>query len=302
MSDAHRSHEGERTEGESQGAERSFGDRGRGVVITGPRRTATPPDGWQWWAERLPGAKVVPRHGKNLRQIAEENDAWAVLVIQHERVTVYLPDEGIEYFYHPGMAKPRLKSIWRGQGDPMVTAMDLGEGDEVLDCTLGRATDAIIASYIVGPSGRVVGIESVPLIAALTEHGLKTFEFSQGRPEENEAIREAMARIEVVCADHLDYLRQAEPKSFDVVYFDPLFHRPVQESTAMIPLRALADKVPLRREAFERAKEVARRCVVVKQRRETPLWEQFPPDRVVTGRHSHIEYGVFYCDQRRPQG
>lgn len=225
--------------------------------------------------------------------IASDYDASAVLVLREDKAVVYLPAEKLEYFYHPGMAKPRLKSIWKGQGDPMVEAMGLREGDEVLDCTLGRGTDAIVASYVVGPRGRVVGIESVPLIAALTEHGLQTFEFTQGKAEENERVKEAMKRIEVVCTDHLDYLLTARPKSFDVVYFDPLFHQPVVESVAMIPLRALADKQPLRPEAFELALRVARRCVVVKQRRGTPLWEKFQPDRVVAGRHSHIEYGVF---------
>lgn len=260
--------------------------RGEKIIITGSRGRLSAPAGAEWWAERL-GAEIVPRGRDNLRELAEKHGAWAVIAIQAQRVTLYVPAEGMEYFYHPGMAKRRVRNIQQGMGDPMVSAMRLEEGDRVLDCTLGRGTDAIVASYVVGESGKVVGLESVRVIAAMTEHGLRTFRTGV------DELDQAMRRIEVVWADNADYLRRAEEKSFDVVYFDPLFHKPVEGSSAMVPLRKLADKRPLSAEALERALAIARRCVVVKQRRGTPLWRELEPDETVAGKRSSIEYGVF---------
>ncbi len=256
------------------------------IIITGSRGTLSPPEGASWWAEKV-GGMVVPRGRTNLAELAAKYNAWAVIVIQAERVMLYVPAEDLEYFYHPGMAKRRIRNIRQGMGDPMVKAMQLSRGDQVLDCTLGRGTDAIIASYVVGEQGRVVGVEAVPIIAAFSEHGLATFDTG------NEELNAAMRRIQVVCAHNEDYLAQAAEDSFDVVYFDPVFHKPVEGSSAMIPLRRLAERRPLRPEVLNRALEVARRCVVVKQRKGSPLWDEMPPDELVAGRKSSIEYGVY---------
>lgn len=255
------------------------------IIITGSRERPTPPEA-AWWAMRL-GAPIVPRGRSSLKELAERHGAWGVVAIQAHRVTFYVPGEDVEYFYHPGMARRRVRNVAKGMGDPMVTAMSLRAGDRVLDCTLGRGTDATIASLVVGDEGRVVGLESVPIVAAMTEHGLKTFD--SGVVE----VNQAMARIQVVCADNADYLSTAEPGSFDVVYFDPLFDRPIQASSAMVPLRALADARGLTRDVLDLARRVAQRWVVVKQRRDSPLWEELVPEDLVRGHHSSIEYGRF---------
>jgi hypothetical protein len=256
------------------------------IVITGSREKVSPPPGAEWWAARL-GAQVVPRGRSTLAELAETHGAWGILVIQAERVTLYVPSAGLEYFYHPGMARRRVRAVEAGLGDPMVTAMGLRPGGQVLDCTLGRATDAIIASHAVGPEGRVVGLESVPVLAAMTEHGLRTGDAGQAD------VTAAMRRIEVLGADHSVFLAGLEPRAFDVVYFDPVFHQPVVKSSAMAPLRKLADPRPLGEAALARARQVARRAVVVKQRRGTPMWEVWPPDGLVGGRHASIQYGVY---------
>ncbi|MCX7599808.1 MAG: class I SAM-dependent methyltransferase [Armatimonadetes bacterium] len=261
-------------------------ERARKIVITGSREKVSRPGGAEWWEERL-GAEVVPRGRRTLAQVAAEHGAWGVLVIEAERVRFYVPSEGVEYFYHPGMARRRIRAIVAGDGDPMVTAMGLRPGDRVLDCTLGRGTDAIVTAFVVGPSGRVVGVESVPVLAGLTEHGLATFDAG------DERVNEAMRRVEVLCADNAEYLAGVAPGAFDVIYFDPVFHQPVEKSSAMVPLRALADRRPLSIEVIELAREKAGRAVVVKQRKGTPLWQETQPERVVGGRHATVEYGVF---------
>lgn len=258
----------------------------RRIIITGSREKVSAPRGSDWWAEQL-GAAIVPRGRHTLVELAEIHRAWGILVLQAERVVFHVPSEGLEYFYHPGMAKRRIRSVREGRGDPMVTAMSLAAGDRVLDCTVGRATDATICSFVVGPTGRVLGLESIPVVAALTARGLHTFDSGDA------GVNEAMARVEVICADHADYLPTVEPGAFEVVYFDPVFHRPVEKSASMVPLRALADGRPLSAETLALARRVASRVVVVKQRRGTPLWDEIAPDRLVGSSSATVEYGVF---------
>ncbi|MBD3292588.1 MAG: hypothetical protein GF393_06660, partial [Armatimonadia bacterium] len=115
-------------------------------VITTSRRTD--PDllaRAERWAERL-GEPLVRRADRSLSQICEDEGVEAVLTVTAERVGLVFPAEEVEYFFHPGMARTRIRNIKEGLGDPMVTAMGLEAGDSVLDCTLGRATDATVAS------------------------------------------------------------------------------------------------------------------------------------------------------------
>jgi hypothetical protein len=167
----------------------------------------------------------------------------------------------------------------------MVAAMGLQEGDQVLDCTLGRGTDAIVAAAVVGEQGRVLGLEVVPVLAALTADGL-------AHVRQPRRIAVSARRIEVRCADYERCLPEYADASFDVVYFDPVFERPVEASDAMIPLRRLADKRRLTPEAVAQARRVARRRVVVKHNRNASLWEELGVTQFIVGRHSRVEYGI----------
>jgi len=199
-----------------------------------------------------------------------------------------LPDV---FFFHPSMAKVRIKSLRLGRGDPMVAAMDLRAGDRVLDCTLGRGSDAIVASHVVGESGRVVGLEVVPLIATLVDLGLRQYE------TDSAALNGAMRRVEVVCADHREALIPFPARSFDVVYFDPLFSSPVMESQAIASLREIADPGTVTPSVLSEAQRVAVRRVVIKDSRGSRLWEPLGITHVEGGRGRRVEYGVVSIDQ-----
>lgn len=94
----------------------------------------------------------------------------------------------------------------------------------VLDCTLGMASDSIVASYIVGESGKVTGLEGNEYMAYIMENGLKTWSSSVSE------IDEAMQRIDVKQTEHYAFLKQCEDNSYDVVYLDPMFEETVIES------------------------------------------------------------------------
>ncbi len=238
------------------------------------------------WAARL-AARAVPRTGRAIGTLCREEGVQGVLVISAHRPPTYVSaDETVHYFYHPGMALTRVKHLIAGKGDPMVTVMGLAPGDSVLDCTLGRASDAIVASFVVGPTGRVIGLESSPLIAALTIHGLQTY------VPPNRKVEAAMRAIDARHTDHLAFLRACSNDAFEVVYFDPLFSEPVTASSAMQPLRPLADDQPLSHQAVAEARRVASRSVVVKERPRAPLWKELGVTRVGGGKNSSIAYGV----------
>lgn len=237
------------------------------------------------WA-RLLDARIVPRAGRSIEAICREERVEGVLVVQAERVTYYEPRRGIEYFFHPNLAAMRIRNIERGAADHMVQAMALQPGDEVLDCTMGRAADAIIAAYAVGETGRVVAIEKEPVIAHLTIEGLREARFVSDR------FTALMRRLDARCADYNEFLPACEAKSFDVVYFDPIFHQPVEKSQSMEDLRALAHREDITPHTLHEALRVARRCVVIKQRQGTPLWGALGVTETHRGRQSRVEYGV----------
>lgn len=44
-------------------------------------------------------------------------------------------------------------------------------------------------------------------------------------------MQEAMARIQPLCIDYRQYLIQQQKSSYDLVYFDPMFERPILQSS-----------------------------------------------------------------------
>ena len=241
------------------------------------------------WAARV-GGDFVPRAERSLRRICEDEEAEAVLTVTSERVGLIIPGEDTEYFFHPSMARTRIRNIRVGGGDPMVNAMALQPGDSVLDCTLGRATDAIVASYVVGERGRVVGYEAHPLIAALTIHGLGNYEIR------GKGVQDAMRRIEARHGDCEAVLPEMETGAFDVVYFDPFFEQMVERSQSMQPLRRIGVHRALSPETFEQARRVAERCVIVKRRRGQDIARLDEPAEIVGGGGSRVEYVVMRPD------
>lgn len=158
--------------------------------------------------------------------------------------------------YSPGMGPLRIKRIDRGaRDDVMVRVAELRPLDHVLDCTLGMGADAVVAARVVGPEGRVVGVEKSLPLYALASEGLAAPPAPSCCP------------VEVVHADALEHLRSLPGRSFDCVLFDPMFDRPRASTPSFDVLRRYADATPLPPEALEEARRVARRWVLVKASR-----------------------------------
>lgn len=194
-----------------------------------------------------------------------------------------------EFHYHPGMAVLRLQQLKKGEGDHFCEAMALKKGARVLDCTLGLASDAAIASYCVGPEGSVTGLEASELLYFAVNYGLKNFE------AEDPELTEALRRIKVVPIIAHQYLKalvdeERQEDSFEVIYFDPMFRRPVKGSVAMDALRPLSYEAPLEKETVALALKLAPR-VVIKERNIEWL-KSLGCQEILGGRYAKVKYGV----------
>ncbi|MBM7854142.1 16S rRNA G966 N2-methylase RsmD [Desulfohalotomaculum tongense] len=226
----------------------------------------------------------VPRNGMSLPDLESQYSGSGILVVSKNRLSVYI--KGEEFFFHPGMAKLRIKQLKNGHTDQMISAMNLNYGDSVLDCTLGLGSDAVVANYVTGGSGRVTGLEINPLMAYVVKDGIERFQ------NPSPTLVKAVKGINIINTDHKKYLKNLPDNSFDVVYFDPMFRNPVYKSAGMVPLRKLANHDPLAVDSVEEACRVARKRVVIKERYNSEEFERLGCEQVVGGKKSPIAYGV----------
>lgn len=239
------------------------------------------------------GFPFYPRERLSLDKLVRRYGADAVIIWQDQGPVLHRGGE--RFFFHPSMAKVRL-GAYRKQGmvDPLVKACCLEPDFSFLDCTMGLGADVIVASYFL-PCGRVIGLESAPGIAQVVKWGMKTYQ------ADIDWLQKAIERVQVINCNHLTYLKSLPDDEFDVVYFDPMFRRPVLESAAISPMRALANHEPLSIEVIAEACRVARRRVVVKERHGSKEFERLGIDRIVGGHHSTLAYGLITTDQDLPE-
>ncbi|WP_027417131.1 class I SAM-dependent methyltransferase [Aneurinibacillus terranovensis] len=229
------------------------------------------------------GGEYVPRQKLSIVRLHERDNE--VVVVTKEGVKAYRKGIALPFFFHPDMAMLRIKRLRSGDTDVMVTICNLHEGSRFLDCTLGLASDALVASYAVGQKGRVVGIESEPILFRVVAEGLKRYRTNVSE------LKEAMSRIEVIHCDHLTFLRKCKDNSFDVVYFDPMFFAPIHASVGLEPLRPFANNARLAEEAVAEAKRVAAQRVVMKNHTQSEDFARLGFERAAKLERS-FTYGV----------
>ena len=221
-------------------------------------------------------------HNQVLEEFMVAQGLEAVIVLEKDGPRIH--SQYGTFAYHPGMAEIRVQQLLRGAPDHLVQALDLRSGARVLDCTLGLASDAAVAACVVGPTGRVVGLEASLLLHFAVQYGLAHYECK------TPLLTAALRRVEAVHAVAGEYLAACAADSFDVVYFDPMFRHPVQGSKAMEALRPLALEEPLDRTTVELALKVAPR-VVIKERSEY-LLREYGCQEYVGGKYSRIKFGI----------
>jgi hypothetical protein len=236
------------------------------VAVTTPLRPSAVEEAEARQAALRHGLPYAPRGKRPLETVRRDAGAEAMLVLS--RTACLLALDGGEHRWSAGMAALRVKWLRHQEAgrpvpdtrrDPFLEACGLEKGDRVLDATLGLGADALVAAEAVGPAGRVVGLEAAPALAAWVAEGL--------RRDRDPAAR----RVEVVTADHAEFLSAQPDGSFDVVVFDPMFRTTRPAPGGFDVVRRLADARPLAPSTLARARRVARRWVVVKDG--APGWD-----------------------------
>ena len=79
----------------------------------------------------------------------------------------------------------------------------------------------------------------------------------------------------------------------DILYFDPMFEVPIEESPQFKPLRGHTFEGAIKRHVIEEAKRVSRLGFIIKERPFSSVFKDFPPTKWVGGKYSRIGYGVY---------
>lgn len=234
------------------------------------------------WANQF-GVKYLQRSSKgSLEFLCQQEQVEALLVATKTGPQIYT--SAGTFFFHPSMAVLRLQRLKNNENDHFAAALELKQGMKVLDCTMGLASDAAVASFLVGTNGKVCAVEASPLVHFVVSKGLQDYQ------AEDADLNDAMRRIETVCSDAAAYLQTLPVDCFDAIYFDPMFKRPVGGSSNMEPLRPVAFEQPLAIETVEAALRVAP-LVVIKERGQK-LLEALGCTEIQGGRYSRIKYGI----------
>ena len=110
---------------------------------------------------------MLHRRKRSVKATQEAENGEDCIVYGKNRLELYRFEEEVPFFFHPNLAMIRIKRIINGESDPYFVAGDITAGSTVLDCTLGLGADAIVASFAVGQSGKVVALEDNRFIAFL---------------------------------------------------------------------------------------------------------------------------------------
>ncbi|MEN6325491.1 MAG: class I SAM-dependent methyltransferase [Syntrophomonas sp.] len=257
------------------------------IIATTTQSNASICEGFARFIEES-GFVFVPRQRKSIELLTVEQGASGVVVWQSEGPVLHIGGE--VFFFHPSMAKNRIAAYRKfKQNDNLIKSCQLNPGDSFLDCTLGLGADAIVASYF-SAGGRVVGLESSRAIAMIVKWGMR--QYSSAMTWLNDAVR----NIEVLNTDHYDYLKSLPDNSFDIVYFDPMFRKPIMASQAIAPLRQIANHQELSTASISEASRVARKRVVVKELTESMEFERLGMMKLEFSPHNKISYGVIQTD------
>ncbi|WP_100373121.1 class I SAM-dependent methyltransferase [Bacillus sp. FJAT-45037] len=253
------------------------------MIVTTARKQATRLESQAISVAHSLHAIFVKREDVSVEDLLKAYESQ-VLVVGQSRLTLYSRETSEPFFYHPSSAMFRVKQFLRTGDDRLIQVTQLSEGMSFLDCTLGLASDSLVAKLAVGSIGKVIGLEANQEIAFIVANGLSHWQ--EGPVEMIERMRE----IEVIHAQHRSYLEKAETSSIDVVYFDPMFEQHVERSTGIRGLKAIACHDDLNKETIQQAIRVAKKRVVLKDHWQSERFSRYGFTQIKRS-HAAFHYG-----------
>jgi 16S rRNA (guanine1516-N2)-methyltransferase len=251
------------------------------------------------WFTQQPGIKLLSTYESSS---FDHQQCVNHPILHLTRKETFLEIENTRLSFHPSMALLRLIQVSRGEADRFLQATALQQGDIFFDATLGLGTDALVAAWQVGEKGQVIAIEHSPILAALISDGLYTLAHGpiprvKNPDKENawKSLAQAANRIEVHLGDHLDILTHMPSSSVDVIYFDPMFRNTREQSASIRPLHHVSLTQPLQKETILQACRVARKRVILKERKGSKEFARLGFSLLEGGKYSHVDYGIILC-------
>ncbi|OAA30099.1 methyltransferase [Kosmotoga arenicorallina S304] len=234
------------------------------------------------------GVPYMPR--RKLTELKKEGkldlDFYYVLD-RNEQLYILYGDS--KFFFHPSMAKLRLKNYREGQRDHLIENMCLNGDEKVLDATFGLGSEALLMAHFL-KSGEVIGLEASVHVYRIVKHGLCHYPFQY------QWMKDAASRITLMNRDLKHFLRDSADESYDIVYCDPMFEVPQYSSSSLNPLRPFAVYEPITSEDVREMIRVAKKKVVLKSRVTDSFFEElekFIEFSYVDGsKSSGVIYGV----------
>lgn len=221
----------------------------------------------------------------SLSEMAEKRAREGYLIYGRKLLYYWTPKG--EYHFHLGTASLRIRQIEEGRGDRLCALLPEGDALSVLDCTFGRGNDAAVFSFFLGNKGSVVSLEKSTPLYEVGRAGLLS------GTEERPAVGEALRRIRLLHEDFRTFLFRAPEKSYDVLYFDPMFQVPVKRDVNRIEgFRQAACYDGIDKKVLERASAVARKRIIVKERPFSKLFRELHFSRIYKHPGQSTAYGV----------
>ncbi|AKI98073.1 class I SAM-dependent methyltransferase [Kosmotoga pacifica] len=194
-----------------------------------------------------------------------------------------------KFFFHPSMAKLRLKNYREGQRDHLIENLKLEGNEEILDTTFGLGSEALLMAYFL-ETGRIVGLEASLHVYRVVNHGLKHYPFQY------QWMRDAVSKITLLNQDLRNFLRNCADEAFDIIYCDPMFEVPQYSSSSLNPLRPFAIYDPITLHDVREMIRVAKKRVVLKSRVTDTLFEELEKhiefSNISGSKSSGVIYGV----------
>lgn len=229
------------------------------------------------------GFPYVERHC-SLDRLCRESGMDAFLVYSHSGPVLW--SGGKSYAYHLNMAKLRILRLRDSGKDRLCSLLPEKRPLSVLDATFGMGSDAAVLSWYLGGEGTVTSLEAEPVLWEIGHFGISCFSDSDGK------ITAALRRIRLLHADFRDFLKTAPDRSYDVIFFDPMFRKPVAKSGNMDIFREAALHEPLTEDVLKEAMRAAARRVIVKERPFSALFRSPLFSRIDGKRGQTVAYGV----------
>lgn len=239
----------------------------------------------------LYGGVLVERKEQSLEELFQEPHTHGVVVMEEGNPTLYHPD-GVEtpLRFHLNIGALRLQKVEKGENDRFLQITGIEKGMNVLDGTLGLGTDALLAAWGVGKTGKVIALEGSKAIFSIVD-------FSLGKlaQEDEGLVGDLARRIELNQISFTNYCETQESNCFDIVYLDPMFDKPRGKSIGIQPIRFWAQEEQLTEDMIRAACRLCRERVVIKEAKASRWWQEMHagiPSELTGQRYQSVRYRV----------